>query len=175
MVATRLHRVGRLGSGIERLRELDDFKLTERVRTKYMEFANRQIFKPSISEVGVPRPRLRGRLGGNRSGSGHCCHHCSVTVADINLQALTVPGIGFRRATRPAQANADLLVHKSGSTPLQLTDGDHFHERVPILQQGLAYQSRCQGGDVPSTGAKATKYGLLCCLSVQMIGLGIKA
>ena len=41
MVATRLNRVGRLGPGIKGLRELNDFKLAERVRTEYMELANR--------------------------------------------------------------------------------------------------------------------------------------
>ena len=51
MIEARLDRIGRLGSGVEGLRELHNFKFAERVRTKDMEFANRQIFKPSISEV----------------------------------------------------------------------------------------------------------------------------
>ena len=60
MVETRLGRVGRLRSGVEGLRELDDFKLAERMRTKYMELANREVFKPSISELQGTHDRASG-------------------------------------------------------------------------------------------------------------------
>ena len=85
MVATRLHRVGRLGSGIEGLRELDDFKLAECVRTKYMELANWQIFKPSISE----EERAHGRASGTDSAEIAAVADIFATTAPSPLQTST--------------------------------------------------------------------------------------
>lgn len=51
VVVTSLFRVDGLGPGIKGLRELHNFELAKGMRTKDMELAHRQIFKPSVAKI----------------------------------------------------------------------------------------------------------------------------